>query len=89
MDSADVVSFVTQAVEVGVMMMLPFLGASLITGVTVSLLQSVTQIQEQTLTFVPKLLMVLLVFVLALPWVLELMSGFMRDLYLSIPQITP
>lgn len=89
MDLASVQSVVVRAVEVAMILSLPFLGVSLVAGVLISLLQSVTQIQEQTLTFVPKLLIVLVVFVLMLPWAMEYMSTYMYDLFTMIAEVRP
>lgn len=89
MDLATVQSVVVRAVEVAMILSLPFLGVSLIAGVLISLLQSVTQIQEQTLSFVPKLLIVLVVFVVMLPWAMEYMSTYMYDLFTMIAEVKP
>lgn len=89
MDLATVQSVVVRAVEVAMILSLPFLGVSLVAGVLISLLQSVTQIQEQTLTFVPKLLIVLVVFVLMLPWAMEYMGTYMYDLFTMIAEVRP
>lgn len=89
MDLAGVQSVVVRAVEVTMILSLPFLGISLVAGVLISLLQSVTQIQEQTLTFVPKLLIILVVFVLMLPWAMEYMGTYMYDLFMMIAEVRP
>mgnify|MGYP004451590405 CR=1 FL=1 len=59
----------------------PLLLVSLIVGLIVSIFQTVTSIQEQTLTFVPKILCVFLVLMLAGSWMLNNMSGFMVELW--------
>jgi flagellar biosynthetic protein FliQ len=59
----------------------PMLLASLVVGLVISILQTVTSIQEQTLTFVPKLLAVLLVIILAGSWILNLLRDYMVDLF--------
>jgi flagellar biosynthetic protein FliQ len=53
----------------------------------VSVLQAVTQIQEQTLSFVPKLLAVSVVFLIALPWMLQLMVRYATELFRSLPTL--
>ena len=62
----------------------PLLLTALLVGIAVSLIQAVTQLQEQTLTFIPKLLGLSLVFVITLPWALtrlvEYLSGVLRSL---------
>jgi flagellar biosynthetic protein FliQ len=64
----------------------PMLLISLIVGLTVSIFQTVTSIQEQTLTFVPKFLAIMLVLVLCGGWMLNNMTELFVDLVQSIPQ---
>lgn len=89
MNIDTVQSLIVTSVQTALVLALPFLGISLITGVLVSLLQAVTQVNEQTLTFVPKLLVIMVVFVLLFPWALNTMSVYMHDLYSLIPEIRP
>jgi len=58
----------------------PMLLTGMIVGLAISILQSVTQIQEITLTFVPKILAVFIVFLIALPWISSAMIIFTQDL---------
>ena len=58
----------------------------LIVGVVISLMQAVTQVQEQSLTFIPKLVVVAVVFVAALPWMLRAMVEFTVGMLQSLPQ---
>ena len=60
---------------------LPILGAGLIVGLTVSLFQAVTQIQEQTLTFVPKIIAMVLVAVVLLSWISIRMTEFAIEMF--------
>lgn len=55
----------------GAMMVAPFVAVALVTGITISIVQTVTSIQEQTLSFVPKLFMAVIAIWLFAPWVLE------------------
>lgn len=80
-----VVGFGRQAIELCLMMALPMLGVGLGVGVTVSIIQAATQIQEQTLTFIPKIVCMFLALLLALPWLIERMTTFTRDLFLNLP----
>ncbi len=64
----------------------PMLLISLIVGLIISIFQTVTSIQEQTLTFVPKFLAIMLVLVLAGNWMLKNMTELFTDLVQSIPQ---
>lgn len=80
----DVVTLGQQAMLVTLMVSAPMLLAGMVVGLTISVFQSVTQIQEITLTFVPKIMAVMLVFVLSLPWIADMLLLFVRDLFLSI-----
>jgi flagellar biosynthetic protein FliQ len=63
----------------------PLLATALLVGVLVSLVQAVTQIQEQTLTFIPKLLAMAAVFVIMLPWTMSRLVEFLVTLLRSLP----
>jgi flagellar biosynthetic protein FliQ len=65
----------------------PMLLAALVIGIAVSLLQAVTQIQEQSLTFIPKLVVVALVFMLSLPWMMRLLVEFTIGMFRSLPSV--
>jgi flagellar biosynthetic protein FliQ len=65
----------------------PLLLVALITGLLISLFQAATQINEMTLSFIPKLLAVFATLVIAGPWMLGVMLDYMRDLFSSIPQL--
>ncbi len=64
--------------------LLPVLGTGLIVGLLIGIFQATTQINEMTLTFVPKIILVFLVIFLLLPWFLELMMGFMLEIFNQI-----
>jgi flagellar biosynthetic protein FliQ len=65
----------------------PFLLAALVVGLAVSVFQAVTQIQEMTLSFIPKILVTGAVIALGGPWMLDMLVGYTRDLLESIPQL--
>lgn len=71
--------------RITLLLAVPLLGTGLIVGLTVSIFQAVTQIQELTLTFVPKILAVLLVLVLLFPWMMQIMLHFTSNLFMNIP----
>ncbi len=64
----------------------PILGGALITGLLISILQATTQLQEMTLVFVPKIVVVMLVIIIFGPWMLNVITSFASSLYASIPQ---
>ena len=68
---------------------LPMLAVALFVGVLISLFQAVTQIQEMTLTFVPKIIAVFLTLAFFAPWLTETMVTFTRRLFEDIPNLTP
>ena len=63
----------------------PLLLIALITGLVIGMLQAATQINESTLSFIPKLLMLVLTLFAAGPWILRMLIDFTHDLYASIP----
>lgn len=87
MTPETVLTIAQQALEVTVLVAAPMLGAALITGLLVSLFQAATQINEMTLSFIPKLLVLVLVLVLAGPWMLNMLLDYMRRLFTSIPTL--
>jgi flagellar biosynthesis protein FliQ len=64
---------------------LPSVGLGLLIGLVIALLQAVTQVQEQTLTFVPKMVVVLLVVVATFPWVARIVMEMTLELWRNIP----
>lgn len=72
----DVVDAVRSALWEALMISLPILGAGLLIGLIISLVQAVTQIQEQTLTFVPKIIVMVVVAILLLNWISIRMMDF-------------
>lgn len=85
MTPTTVLTIVEQALGVGVLLAAPMLLAALATGLLVSLFQAATQINEMTLSFIPKLLVLVLVLVFGGPWMLGLMMDYMQRLFSSIP----
>ncbi|MEP6884407.1 MAG: flagellar biosynthesis protein FliQ [Gammaproteobacteria bacterium] len=65
----------------------PLLLIALVTGLVIGMLQAATQINESTLSFIPKLLLLVLTLFVTGPWILRVLSDFTRDLYASIPTL--
>ncbi len=76
-----------QALELALKVGLPLLLAGLVVGLLVSIFQAVTQIQEQTLAFIPKVLAMIAVMVIAGPWMLGQLEVYTTGLYSSIPDL--
>lgn len=87
MSEALIVDLARKALMTTLMLSAPMLLASLIIGLAVGILQSVTQIQEQTLTYVPKLVGISVVFLIALPWMMQLTVKYTVELFRSLPTI--
>jgi flagellar biosynthetic protein FliQ len=87
MSPESVVALGQQALWVMFLVSLPLLGVALVVGLLVSLLQAATQLNEMTLSFVPKVLAIGLTAVLAGPWMLHVMMDFTTRLFQSIPQM--
>ena len=85
MSHALVVDLARNAIMLALLIAGPMLIVALLVGLTISVVQAVTQIQEQTLAFVPKLVGVSAVFLLALPWVIQLLVKYTTELFRSIP----
>jgi flagellar biosynthetic protein FliQ len=71
---------------ISMMLSLPVLAAALVVGLVIGLLQAVTSIQEQTLAFVPKLLAIILIFVLLAPWMMRLITDYGVELFSALPR---
>lgn len=82
-----VLGIANQAVLTVLLVSAPILGAALITGLLISILQATTQIQEMTLVFVPKIAIVLIVLLIFGPWMLNVVTTFTINLYSAIPQM--
>lgn len=78
---------IQQGLEVTVLLVVVLLLPALVAGLIVSMLQAATGIQEMTLSFIPKLLVVLATLVVAGPWLLGLLTDFTRDLIERIPYL--
>lgn len=76
-----------QAVEMTLLLSAPPLLAALAIGLIVSVFQAATQINEQTLSFIPKLVGMLLILLLAGPWMIEILVDYTRRLFESIPSL--
>jgi flagellar biosynthetic protein FliQ len=87
MTSQTVLNLGQQAVETMLMVSAPLLGVALVAGLVVSILQAATQINEQTLSFIPKVLAIFGTLLLLGPWMLATLVDYTRRLITSIPFI--
>jgi flagellar biosynthetic protein FliQ len=77
----------SRALEITLLLAAPLLLVALVTGLVVGAFQAATQINEQTLSFIPKLLAMALAMVVAGPWMLKVLMSYTRELFESIPNL--
>ena len=85
MTPTTVIEIGRHAVEVTLLISAPLFIAALATGLLISIFQAATSINEATLSFVPKLVVIFMVLILAGPWMIATMTDYMRRLYENIP----
>lgn len=81
-----VIGFARQAIELTLMISLPMLLVGLVVGLTVSIFQAATQLQEMTLTFIPKIVSIFLALLISFPWIMDKILTFTRDIFLNFPR---
>jgi len=84
MNEATVIQLAQRTLQVIIYVSAPMLGLSLIVGIAVSIFQATTQIQEQTMTFIPKILAVMAAIALFGSWILTVLIEYTKDLYMHI-----
>ena len=82
-----IVDLARNAILLALLIAGPMLVVALGLGLIISVIQAVTQIQEQTLSFVPKLIGVAATFLIALPWTIQLLVKYTTELYRSLPSL--
>ncbi len=87
MDSQMVVSIGREALMLTLMISGPLLLFALVIGLAISIFQAITQIQEMTLTFVPKIIAVALALLIFLPWMINMATDFTRHMFALIPTL--
>jgi flagellar biosynthetic protein FliQ len=87
MTTDTVIDLTMTAVELGMKVALPILLAGLAVGLIISVFQAITQIQEQTLTFIPKIVATVAVLVVGGPWMMDQLIAYTAELWLSIPEL--
>lgn len=87
MTPESVMTMGKHAMEVTLMIAAPLLLVALIIGLVVSIFQAATQINEQTLSFIPKLVGIFVALVVAGPWMLSIMLDYMREVFTGIPML--
>jgi len=85
MTPESVLTIASESLTITALLAAPLLLVTLATGVVIGVLQAATQINEMTLSFIPKLLALMLTLLIAGPWMLQLIIGYTRTLFASIP----
>jgi flagellar biosynthetic protein FliQ len=84
---SQAVDIARRTIEIAILIALPLLGSALVVGLLVSILQAVTQVNEMTLTFVPKLFVVGVVVLILVPWIIALLTDFSTDVFTMIGDV--
>ena len=82
---AELVAIATQTLKVTFYLAFPILVGSLVAGLLVSILQATTQINEMTLSFVPKIMVVVIIIIVLMPWMTNTMVDFTKEIFNKIP----
>ena len=82
-----VISIAQTAVYTVLLVAAPVLGLALIVGLSIGIFQAVTSINEMTLTFIPKIVVVIVAVVIFAPWIIQIMYTFTIEIFAQIPQI--
>jgi len=80
-----VIGFAREAIEMTLSISLPMLGVGLVVGVFISVIQAATQIQEMTLTFIPKIVAIFVALLISFPWIMDKMITYTQNLFLNLP----
>lgn len=88
MTPESVMSIGRHAIEITLMIAAPMLLTALVIGLIVSIFQAATQINEATLSFIPKLVGIFVALIIAGPWMLSVMLDYMRGVFTSLPSLT-
>ena len=80
-----VIGFSREAIELTLMISMPILAVGMIVGIIISILQAATQIQEMTLTIVPKIVAIFITLIVAFPWIMDKMMTYTTNLFLNLP----
>lgn len=80
-----IIGFARQAIELTLLLALPMLGIGMVVGIFVSVIQAATQIQEMTLTFVPKIIAIFLALLFFFPWIMDKIMSYTENLLTNFP----
>jgi flagellar biosynthesis protein FliQ len=87
MTTEYVMTLFYEATKIGLMISAPLLLSVLFTGLIISLLQAATQVNEQTLSFIPKIISILITIIILGPWMLGIMLDYIKAIFYNLPLI--
>lgn len=87
MTPTTVIALGREGLEIALLVAAPMFAAALVTGLVISVLQAATQMNEMTLSFVPKLVVMFATIILAGPWMLTTLTDYIRRLFEAIPSL--
>ena len=87
MTDTFIIQITREALIMVLILSIPTLMAGLLVGLVIGILQATTQIQEQSLSFVPKLIVTLVVMALLAPWMIRVMTGYTSELFAKLPSV--
>lgn len=87
MEAVDVINVIRDGIKVLMLISAPMMVTALVVGLAVSLMQALTQVQEMTLTFVPKITAMLVVMILAFPFMIQSLQDYTNELFVRIENI--
>lgn len=87
MTPETITSMMAEAIKITLLVSAPMLFVGLVVGLAISVFSAVTQIQEMTLTFVPKIVVVFLALLFTMPWIMEKLTTYTINLFSSIPMM--
>ncbi len=88
MTDSFILQTIREALTIALIIAVPILVGGMLMGLIVSILQATTQIQEQSLSFIPKLVVVILLMIILAPWIINVMTGFTTEAFTKLPELT-
>lgn len=85
MNTESVVDIFKEATKAALLISFPLLISSLLVGLVISFFQAATQINEQSLSFIPKIISIIIIFIFLGPWMLNIMINYTRNIFLNLP----
>ncbi len=85
MGAEFILTMAQQSIKVLLLLTMPLMGVALVIGLIISIFQAATQLQEMTLTFIPKIVAIFLALLFLSPWMLMTIMDFTREIFLNIP----